>query len=84
MLRILYDKDKLDAFARVNSLIMPYVKWYMENPSYCILSPEKLIHYKTNYFLVDSVWLDFFVYPVYTFLNFLIAGIEIESKTELK
>lgn len=29
MLRILYDKDKLDNFARVNSSIMPNIKWYM-------------------------------------------------------
>jgi len=50
MLRILYDKEKLDTFARVNHLIMPYVKWYMEKSGYCILSPEKLTHYKTNYF----------------------------------
>lgn len=27
MLRILYDKDKLDMFARVTSLIMPSVQW---------------------------------------------------------
>lgn len=31
MLRILYDKDKLDNFARVNNSIMPNVKWYMNS-----------------------------------------------------
>lgn len=31
MLRILYDKDKLDNFARVKSSIMPNVKWYMKS-----------------------------------------------------
>lgn len=87
MLRILYDKDKLDTFARVNSLIMPYGKWYTEKSSHCILSPEKLTHYKTDYFQFVVCFGFFSWYCLYfpLFLNIRCRNwITMQSKTELE